>query len=319
MMARKILFSLLLGGLLAGLCGCSPHEFPETETGTCSVRLVFDEDLPLLTTVRPGTKAEADAVQTRYTVQLFPYRGELVFAMDPEYTFTFTRDELDDLETSFTLPMRDARYRVAVWTDWTDKSGGSSYDPANFEHIPMSESYLSGERQRDAFFGSADVELSREGLKAPVTIVMHRPVAQIRFILPEAMTFLTGRGIEASSLRASLRYTAPLADRFNLLLGQASGAREGVSFTAVPRIDPSSGALVFCSDFVLTNTLEDSVSVDFSLTDASGTVLFTYQGEVPVLRAHRTDVSWGYEPGDIDQPGGVGIDPGFDTEIEIHI
>lgn len=319
-MTRKILFPLLLCGLLlAGFCGCSPHEFPESESGTYSIRLVFDEDLPLLTTVRPGTKAESDAAQTRYTVQLFPYRGELVFAMDPEYTFTFTRDELEELETSFTLPMTDARYRVAVWTDWTDKSGGASYDPANFEHISMSESYLSGDRQRDCFFGSADVELSREGLKAPVTVLMHRPVAQIRFILPEAMTFLTGRNIEASSLRASLRYTEPLADRFNLLLGQSSGAREGVSLSAVPRIDPSSGALVFCSDFVLTNATEEKVSVDFSLADASGTVLFTYQGEVPVLRAHRTDVSWGYDPGDIDKPGGVGIDPGFDAEIEIQI
>ena len=318
-MARKILFSLLLGGLLAGFCGCSPHEFPESESGTYSVRLVFDEDLPLLTTVRPLTKAGSDAAETRYTVQLFPYRGELVFAMDPEYTFTFTRDDIDDLETSFTLPMTDARYKVAVWTDWTDMSGGASYDPANFEHISMSESYLTGERQRDAFFGSADIELSHEGLKEPVTIMMHRPVAQIRFILPEAMTFLTGRGIEASSLRATLRYTAPLADRFNLLLGQSSGAREGVSFTSVPWIDPSSGALVFCSDFVLTNDVEEQVVVDFSLTDASGAVLFTYQGEVPVLRAHRTDVSWGYSPGDVDKPGGVGIDPGFDTEIEIHI
>ena len=319
-MTRKILFPLLIGGLLlAGFSGCSPHEFPESETGDYAIRLVFDEELPLLTTVRPGTKAGSDAAETRYTVQLFPYRGELVFAMDPAYTFTFTRDELDDLETSFTLPVTGSRYKVAVWTDWRDKSGGESYDPTNFEHISMSGTYLTGDRQRDAFFGSADIELSHEGLTAPVTILMHRPVAQIRFILPEAMTFLTGRGIDATSLRATLRYTAPIADRFNLLLGQSSGARDGVSFTAIPWIDPSSGALVFCSDFVLTNDVQEQVVVDFSLADASGTVLFTYQGEVPVLRAHRTDVSWGYEPGDIDKPGGVGIDPSFDTETEIYI
>ena len=81
----------------------------------------------------------------------------------------------------------------------------------------------------------------------------------------------------------------------------------------------ASAGFVFCADFVLANDVQERVSVDFSLTDASGAVLFSYQGEVPVLRAHRTDVSWGYDPGDIDQPGGVGIDPGFETEIEIKI
>ena len=321
MMTRllKLIPFLLGGALLAGLCGCSPHEFPEEGYGEYSVRLVFDEELPLLTTVRPGTKAVSDAVQTRYTVQLFPYRGEMVFSLVPEYTYSFTRDELEDLETTLNLPLTGGRYRVAVWTDWVDGDGISSWDPASFEDIALSADYRSGDRQRDAFFGTADIALSRQGLSEPVTIEMHRPVAQIRFILPEAMTFLTGRKIEASSLRATLRYTAPLADSFNLLLGQSSGSLEGVSFTSVPWIDPSSGALVFCADFVLANDVQERVSVDFSLTDASGAVLFSYQGEVPVLRAHRTDVSWGYDPGDIDQPGGVGIDPGFETEIEIKI
>lgn len=320
MMTRflKLIPFLLGGSLLAALCGCSPHEFPEEGSGEYSVRLVFDEDLPLLTTIHPGTKAATDAVQTRYTVQLFPYRGEMVFSLVPEYTYSFTRDELEDLETTLTLPMTGARYRVAVWTDWTDGDGMASWDPSAFEKIVLSGDYRTGERQRDAFFGTADAELSREGLKEPVTIEMHRPVAQLRFLLPNALTFLTDRGIDANTLRASLAYTSPLNDNFDLLLGQSSGALEGVSMSVVPWIDPSSGALAFCSDFLLVNDAQTSVSVDFSLKDASGEVLFSYQGEVPLLRAHRTDVSFGYSS-DTDQPGGIGINPGFETEIEIKI
>lgn len=314
----KILPLLLGGALLAGLCGCTPHEFPEEGTGEYSVRLVFDEDLPLLTTIHPGTKAGSDAAHTRYTVQLFPYRSEIAFSQVPEYTFSFTRDELEDLETTLTLPLTGARYRVAVWTDWTDGDGIASYDPSAFEKVTLSADYRSGERQRDAFFGTADAELTREGLKEPVTIRMHRPVAQLRFLLPNALTFLTGRGIDANSLRASLTYTSSLHDSFDLLLGQSSGALEGVTMNVVPWIDPSSGALVFCSDFLLVNEVQTSVSVDFSLKDAAGSVLFSHQGEVPLLRAHRTDVVFGSGGGG-SSSGGIGIDPGFETEIEIQI
>ena len=182
----------------------------------------------------------------------------------------------------------------------------------------MTAGYAFGERQRDAFFGTADIELSRKGLTESVTIEMHRPVAQLRFILPDALTFLTGRGIDANTLRASLAYTSPLEDTFNLLLGQSSGSREGASLTATPWIDPSSGALVFCTDFLLVNDVQSSVSVDFQLRDAAGKELFGYQGEVPLLRAHRTDVSFGYSS-DIDNPGGIGINPGFESEIEIYL
>ena len=313
------IFPLLLGGLLlSGLCGCTPHEFPDEESGPFSVRLVFDEDLPLLTTVRAATKADEAALQTRYTVQLFPYRSEVAFALVPEYTFSFTRDGLEELETSLSLPMTGARYRVAVWTDWTGPEESASYDPTDFGQITLSADYRFGERERDAFFGTADIELSREGLKEPVTILMHRPVAQLRFIAPEALTFLYVYETSLSSLRASLRYTSPLDDSFDLLLGQSSGSRENISLNVTPWIDSYSGDLVFCTDFVLVNDVQTSVSVDFSITDAAGAVLLGYQGEVPLLRAHRTDVIIGYSS-DVDSSGGIGIDPGFSSEIEIQI
>lgn len=314
----SIITALLLGGLLAaGLASCSPHEFPDDYYGRrFRVRLVFDEDLPQLRVIRPSTKAGYAAGRTRYTAQLFRYQDESAFGLNPEYTFSFTRKDLWDLDTTIVLPPVGDKYKLALWVDFADDDDSVSFRPTSFERIVLSKEYRMGERARDAFFGTLDIDpdaLEDEGV---LTLLMQRPVAQIRFILPEALTFLTGRKLDLGGLHTTLRYTAPVPDTFNLLRGRSSGARSGISVQVTPEIDPSSGALVFCSDFVLAEEEQTSVSVYFGVRDDDGALLFSYTGDVPVLRAHRTDIVYGNTS---DMPGGIGIDPGFDWEIEIPI
>jgi len=332
MMTRRNLIYLLAEGLAAlWLAACSPHEFPVSPASgdparDFSVSLQFADGLEELRTIQLGTKADAAASdRTRYTVELYRYTGEVSFRVTPDYTYTFTRGAGADLDTTIFLPVDPVRYKVMGWVDWVSAAGDPYYDIDDLEHIFLAEAYAPGAAARDAFFGATDLDLSgftTAGETVRETVELKRPVAQIVFLAPEALTFLTALGIDADGLSATLRYTTALPDGYNLLRDRTLSSREGAAFTVTPEMD-TSGTLVFASDFVFATDEESTVGVDFRVTDASGKVLLSYVGNVPVRRDRRTTLS--YTPQtppdnpDVDKDGDIGISPGFDEEIEVPI
>lgn len=318
--------SLILGAVLA-LAACTPHEFPVPAGGSegrdYPVQLVFSDGMPALRTIS-ATKADGTAapLRARYNVQVFRYVGEFQYGLDPDYSFTFTRPGWEDLDTTVFLPVDPAHYKVAVWTDLVVTDGSPAYDATDFEAVSYAESFGTG--PRDAFFGTVDLDLSDSATGAPKPLELVRPVACIRFILPEALTFLSGRNLDAAAVVSTLRYTTALPEGFNLFLRRNRATRAaGASFTSTASLD-FDGNLVFCTDHVLAGDVESNVGVDFTVRDASGNALYRYTGDVPVLRGRVTTVTFkssgGTDPDDpTDKTGGIGIDPGFDGEIEIEI
>lgn len=313
---------MILGAALA-LAACTPHEFPVAAGGAegrdYPVQLVFSDEMPALRTVS-ATKADGSAatpLRARYNVQVFRYTGEFQYGLDPDYSFTFTRPGWEDLDTTVFLPVDPARYKVAVWTDLVTGTGASAYTVEDMEHIRVAEN--AGTQVRDAFCGTLDADLSDEPGKVIEPLVLTRPVAMIRFIAPEALTFLGRLGVDAASLSASLRYTASLPAAYNLLRHAPYGSLESPALSSVPEMN-TDGELVFLSDFVLAPGEEGTVAVDFSLKDASGKELYSYAGDLPVKAAHVTTVTFSASGGGGGgTPGGIGIDPGFDDEIEVPI
>ena len=322
MMTRLLkLIPLLLGAaLLAGLCGCSPHEFPD-DWNSCRVRLVFDETLPQYQVIRPATKAEGYAPKKiRYTAKLFRFKEGDAYGLNPDYSFSFTRTQVDDPDTTIVVPLLKGRFRLALWADFVDEEDSLSYKPDDFEHITLAKDYRVGERERDAFCGMLDIDPDvRLGRDEPLTMVLRRPVAQIRFYLPNAQEFLEENDTDLGGLYVTVRYTAPIPDSYDLLRSHSSGGRSGVRLQVYPDIDPFSNNLVFFSDFILAEEEETKVGVYFAVRDDDGVPYFTYRGDVPILRAHRTDVCFGPEGGDDGTGGGVGINPGFDGSYTISI
>ena len=322
MMTRvlKILLPLLGGLFLSGLCGCSPHEFPDDWGDGCRVRLVFDETLPQYQVLHPATKGEGYAPRkVRYTAKLFRFKEASAYGLNPDYSFSFTRTELDDLDTTIVLPRMEGRFKLAVWADFVDEEDSLSWKPDDFERIVLAKDYRLGERERDAFCGTLDIdpdEVKRND--EPLTMTLRRPVAQIRFYLSNADEFLAEQNTDLGGLYVTFRYTAPIPDTYDLLRGHSSGARSGVRLSLYPEIDPFSGELVFFSDFILAEEEPTSVSVYFAVRDDDGEPYFTFRGDVPILRAHRTDVCFGPQDDD-GSGGGVGIDPGFDGSYNISI
>lgn len=325
-MRRTPHITLLLAAALLLAAGCDPHEFPEGRPidpmRDFSLQVLFDDELPELHREVVNTKATAGAPRTRYTVKLYRYQGDFVYGLTPDYSWTFTRGELQALDTTIFLPVEAARYKAVGWVDWVDDEGRPYYDETDPEDIHTVSDYLPGEFARDAFFGTAEVDLSDQytaGLPVQSTVWMKRPVAQLRFIAPEALTFLSRAGVGSDEMYATLRYTTDLPDGFDMLRDRTGSTRRGVSLSDYPVMD-TSGELVFLSDFFFCPDEETSVGVDFQVIDKDGKVLASYAGSLPVRRGHHTTVSF-VPPGGGggDTPGGIGISPGFDDEIEIPI
>lgn len=323
---RKILLhiTLLAAGILLA-AACDPHEFPSGRPidpeRDFSLQVFFDDELPLLREIRQSTKATG-APRTRYTIELYRYEGDVTFGLEPEYTWSFTRPELYQLDTTIFLPVDAVRYKAVGWVDWLDEEGQPYYDFKDPENVRIAEDYAVGEYARDAFFGTVSADFTgytTAGIPRQYTLRMRRPVAQLRFIAPEALTFLSHTGAQMGEMLATLRYTSPLADGYDLLRDRTTDTRSEVSFSSVPEMD-TDGQLVFATDFLFCPDEESSVEVDFRIYSATGEVLASYTGALPVRRGHHTTVSF-VPPGGggTDTPGGIGISPGFDEEIEVPI
>ena len=327
---KKLSF-FLLGALTALLAAsCDPHQFPTDGSKDFSVRLHFNFDLPVHQNLDGLlTKAKAAArPKARYNVQLFRYLGEYQYTVAPEYTFSFTRNEVEDLDTTLFLPVPPERYKILAWTDWVDASGIPYWDASDFNAVALAPDYSAGEFARDAFRGGGQLDLSgllAAGLSHELTIEMTRPVARVRFIIADGLNWLSSKGLSASSLLSSLKWGAALPDRIDLFGDRSSGEREGASLAAVPYLDDE-GALVLCVDHVLTGGDGLTVPATFSLRGASGENLGSWSGSVPMLRGHLTTVALrevtptpppGPDDPDVDKQGGIGIDPTFGSETEI--
>lgn len=293
---------------------CSPEQFAAGmwEVQDFSLSILLDEGLPETT----PTKANG-AAQPRLLVLLWRYENEVSFGKAPDYCYIFTPSAGSDLETTVTLSIPSAKYRLAVWMDWVGGDAGPGY-----ELIPLGSAWLPsvfpvGESARDAFTVVTDCDVRGSGGNQQ-TVTLRRPVAQLRIVAPEALTFLTATGLDPTQLRATLRYPDPIPDGYDLLQGTAGSTRAGVVLTGTPRYEPS-GELVFISDFLFLPDAADSIPVEFTLTDASGRELIVSAGEVPLRGGHKTTVAFDkLRPGDYSS-GGIGIQPGFDDEIEITL
>ncbi len=325
MRQRLTSFLLACAALLAA--SCDPHQFPSGD-GDFAVQLRFHYNLPLHRTLEGRTKAKAESrPQARYHVQLFRYVGEYDYTVAPEYSFSFVRGELEDLDTTLVLPVAPERYKVLAWTDYVDAAGKPYWEAEDFNEISLPDGYAGGRYARDAFRGGGMLDLSAlkaAGLSRVLTVEMTRPVAQVRVLIPDALTWLSSKAVSASSLQAFLSWGAALPDGFDLFGDRSTASRQGAAFSAVPELDDE-GNLILCVDHVLTGADGLTLPASFRLTGADGAELAVWDGNVPLLRAHRTDIILraplppGPDDPSTDTGGGIGIDPQFQTEIEITI
>ena len=240
------------------------------------------------------------------------------------------------IETSFTLNV--AKYHVVAWMDYVDQGSTDDkyYTINSLASICIldAENYIGDEEHKDAYTGTQEIDLSgyptTSNESINYTMTLERPMAQIEFITTDldkltdpvqnqfysANTFYADN-IDPSELHISVEYAGYLPSSFNAYTNKPNDAQQGISFdcTATPLSDTEAH---LASDHIFVNGSESAVTVNLAVKDAQGNVVNTINGiNVPIVRGKLTTIRDNFLTKIYSS--GIGIDPGFQGEINVTI
>lgn len=348
-------FSSIALAACALLCitSCAVHEWPEPSPADVIVNLDFDTQLPQYKVLNEeGTRASRDGrdYDIRYTIAAYRLLQDGSYAEEPFLLKVFSKDEIDELNATFRFSIDEGSYRFYVWTDFVLAGTQSDYfyNTTNFRRISLQGTHEGNNDFRDAFSGSADLQVIRRGSKetpSTVTVQMRRPLAKFEFITTDLQEFIT-KTIEAMIRKEEAEaaakagetksegdtktqvvdlekytvvffYSGYMPNAYNMMEGKPCDSATGVKFSsAISAIDNHDARLGF--DYVFVNGEESSVMVTVALYDEEGTQLsISRQIEVPIKRSMLTTVRGSFLMQNTG--GGVAIDPGFEDEFNIYI
>lgn len=344
-MKRRFGYVVLLALLLSG-CKATVLEFPENG-GVDPTLVHVDLTLTVDPSIEPyaATSGVAEAAQeehdVRWMVEVF--RDEIdgdpverrILSCDPQ------TDGRHTIETS--LALHAAKYKIVAWMDYVDD--GSTDDKyyrvpsLSAISIPEGEDYVGDEDHKDTYVGQEEIDLTgyRDAWNETVRhkMTLERPMAKIEFITTDVVKLLKElaaqraelQGVvsenllsenpDLSAIRVSVSYGGYFPSSFNAYTNKPNDARQGVSFECgMTPLSEQEARL--CSDYVFVNGSESAVYVNLTIRDDEGNLLNNVGNvEVPIVRGKLTTIrdeflTQRFSPG-------IGIDPGFDGDINIVI
>lgn len=242
---------------------------------------------------------------------------------------------------STSLALHAARYHVVAWMDYVDDgSMEDKYYKVNSLSsicVPDPGEYIGSEEHKAAYIGRQEFDLRGYGDRWNETVAcsmtLQRPMAKIQFITTDTDKFLDDLAAkrarengtatpsddiqDLSSLRVTVDYDCYFPSSFNVYTDKPNDSRLGMSFSChmTPLTDSEAH---LASDYIFVNGSESAVIVRLTIRDSEGNLLNEVGGlNVPIVRGKLTVVrddflTKKYSPG-------IGIDPGFDGEIDIVI
>lgn len=347
-MRRMLLVSALM---LAASCGV--HEWPDADTPLpVNVELVFAEDMPDYREVdyvtgMTKTSLRSEDLSIRYTLKFYPALpgGGFSASEAADYTEVLTVPASETLDRSIQAFIPKGKWQVLCWTDYV-KTGSVEdlfYGTSDFSSVTVPEEYVANTDYKDAFCGSAEVDLSGAGRADPpaqMRISMERPLAKFRFIATDLEALVTrvlrekaaaaaeaGRSswsagpLPAPSFKPEdyyirFYYSSFLPCEFNMFKNKPTDSRSGVSFDS-EFIPISEKEVRMGFDYVLVNGAESSVSVQVALYDGSRDKMLslTPSISVPLVRSKVTTVRGDFLTLGVNS--GIGVNPSFDDEYTL--
>ena len=264
---------------------------------------------------------EADTHDVRWIVEVF--RDEI--GGEPVEQQVLSCEKAADghhaIRTS--LAVHAARYHVVAWMDYVDNGSVDDkyYTIPSLSSIsvPAAGNYIGDDRW------NATVD---------ATVTLQRPMAKIEFITTDIDKFLDElaarrakagtiaenllvKNPDLSTIRVQVEYAGYFPSGFNAYTNKPNDARTGMSFgcNMTPLTDKEAH---LASDYIFVNGSESAVKVDLTIRDSEGNLLNRIEGiDVPIVRGKLTTVRDEFLTR--DYAPGIGIDPGFDGEIDIVI
>ena len=323
------LFVLLMAG-----CDKTVLEFPEgggvdPTLVNVNMTLMVDPKIELYEPIGYSKAPETDLHDVRWIVEVFrdEIGGEPV-----ERRVLSCEQAADGYHTvCMMLPLHAARYQVVAWMDYVDNGSTSDkyYHVNSLSSISVLEAgdYIGDEEHKDTYVAQQEIDLStyrdRWNETVDVTVTLQRPMAKIEFITTD-IDKLAARQAKAGSKSSDLsemlvqvEYAGYFPSGFNAYTNKPNDARTGMSFVCSMR-PLSDKEAHLASDYIFVNGSESAVTVNLAIRDGEGNLLNEVGGiNVPVVRGKLTVIrdeflTSSYAPG-------IGIDPGFDGEIDIVI
>ena len=336
----KYIYSILLiVSTFLAVNSCYVHQFPKDGTpAQVDIQLYYDTDLPPFLTLDVDsmcTKSSSER-DLRYILRFHRRLSDGTYARDAEYSYTFTKDDVTDLNHNVTMFVPEGDYRLLVWSDYVNQGSEEYlyYNTDNFTDIIMqTDPYTGNEDSKDAFTGSIDIQVVRYGSQEePVKAVvnMRRPLAKFVFITTDLDDFITkmielgqtdgnpmDQNIDIEAYDVIFFYKSFVPTEFNMFTDKPIDAKTGLRFhSKLERISDTEAEMGF--DYILVNGTESSIIVAVGLFDKDGNQLsMTTDIEVPIVRSKLTTVRGSFlmqEAG-----GGVYVDSSYDGDINIII
>ena len=333
--------------LVLVLTGCDKTvlEFPENEgvdptLVNANLSLAIDPKIEPYEQTGRSEGEVIDAYDVRWIVEVFrdEIGGELaerrVLGCEP------AADGHHTIHTS--LALHAARYHVVAWMDYVDNGSTADkyYNVNSLSSISVPEAgnYIGDEDHKDTYIAQQEIDLKnyrdRWNETVDATVTLQRPMAKIEFITTDIDKFLDKlaarrtkagsiaenlltRKPDLSTIRVQVEYAGYFPSGFNAYTNKPNDARTGMSFgcSMQPLSDKEAH---LAGDYIFVNGSESAVTVNLTLRDGEGNLLNRIEGiNVPIVRGKLTVIrdeflTRSYAPG-------IGIDPGFDGEINVVI
>lgn len=343
-MKKTILYLVCPLVLLMTGCDKTVLEFPENggvdpTLVRMNLSLEVDPSIELYASERSKAANADDTHQVRWIIEVF--RDEI--SGIPVERRVLCCDKATDgrhaIETS--LELHAAKYHVVVWTDYVDKgSTEDKYYTVNSLSsicIPEPEAYIGDEEHKDTYVGRKEFDLTgyrdRWNETVECAMTLERPMAKIEFITTDIDKFLDnlarqetkaavaenllGDTPDLASIQVEVEYACYFPSSFNAYTNKPNDARQDMSFGCC--MTPlSEKEAHLAGDYIFVNGSESAVTVNLTLRDGEGNLLNRVEGiNVPIVRGKLTVIRDEFLTK--DYAPGIGIDPGFDGEINIII
>jgi len=342
---------LLLSALIVISAASCVHQWPDPAEAELVLDLVFDTALPQGPVVDMTTKAADDGLyDVRYIIEAYSQRNDGSYDEDTPYArFLYTKDDISDLDYNLSLMIMEGTYRFRVWADYVDAGTQTDkfYNADKFKYIKLygkdeGVPHVGNNDYRDAFVGSAEVEVVRFGGNHPpvsATIDMARPLSKVVFITTDLDDWKTKvitnlyemaiqgakpgeqvdvpEDIDINEYTVKIHYPQYMPNAFNLTTDRTTWSDSNVSFESkLIQLNNTDASMGF--DYIFANNSDANVVMAVSLHDKDGTQLArSYDITVPLERGKVTTVKGSFLLEESD--GGVSINPDFDGEFNIVI
>lgn len=321
------------------------HQFPDATT-PAPLELQFSFDISM--EMPELTEKKSDDLQSdptdalhdlRYQVRAYRLLNNGLYAEEPMASFTFIKDEVDEVEHTERVALAEGRYRLLAWVDYIDHGSDADlyYNTTDFSKIRINGDWQGSVNDKDVFIGECEIDLTRYGSSiAPVKaeFELSRPVAKFEIISSDLDKFKT-KMLEAmlkeqaekgddtkaevniNDFYAVLSYESFIPDVFDLADNTVRDASRNYSFrSSLSELSEAEALLAF--DYVLIKPEGTKIGVEVSFYDKNDKKLAsTGSIEVPLERGYVTRVRGEYLTKTSD--GGIGIDPGFEGDHNIKL